>query len=149
MTTHAGTPGWNMASSRTGTPQSSRTQKSLATNMCLCCRGKWPRTAHTQARISGGKCIDSALLLAVICHWPSGAYPGRRNPAGKAPQGWSAALQARKYEMHEAHQYVQTRANGPYLDNQIGCFHHSSFQQFFVTGGGSDTSSAQAGGRTM
>eukprot|EP00438_Fugacium_kawagutii_P015485 Skav232946 [mRNA] locus=scaffold1860:38310:50658:- [translate_table: standard] len=27
-----------------------------------------------------------------------GAYPGRRNPVGKAPQGWSAALQARKYE---------------------------------------------------
>ncbi|CAJ1360373.1 unnamed protein product [Effrenium voratum] len=27
-----------------------------------------------------------------------GAYPGRRTQAGKAPQGWSAALQTRKYE---------------------------------------------------
>ena len=122
-------------------------------------RNLWPPTCVCVAEENGHvqpiprlvSVVENALILlmAVICHWPSGAYPGRRNPAGKAPQGWSAALQARKYEMHEAHQYVQTRANGPYLDNQIGCFHHSSFQQFFVTGGGSDTSSAQAGGRTM
>eukprot|EP00434_Breviolum_minutum_P021276 symbB.v1.2.018771.t1/scaffold1497.1/size115462/11 len=38
--------------------------------------------------------------MATYSPYP-GAYPGRRNPAGKAPQGWSAALQARKYEMHE------------------------------------------------
>mmetsp|Transcript_13026 Transcript_13026/g.14123 ORF Transcript_13026/g.14123 Transcript_13026/m.14123 type:complete len:106 (-) Transcript_13026:192-509(-) len=37
-----------------------------------------------------------------------GAYPGRRNPVGKAPQGWSAALQARKYE-EEALTSVQVK----------------------------------------
>ena len=37
------------------------------------------------------------LLLALTCRMP-GAYPGRRTQAGKAPQGWSAALQTRKYE---------------------------------------------------
>lgn len=91
-------------------------------------RNLWPPTCVCVAEENGHvqpiprlvSAVENALILlmAVICHWPSGAYPGRRNPAGKAPQGWSAALQARKYEMHEAHQCVQTRANGPYLDNQ-------------------------------
>ncbi|CAK9027786.1 unnamed protein product [Durusdinium trenchii] len=27
-----------------------------------------------------------------------GVFSGRRNPSGKAPHGWSAALQSRKYE---------------------------------------------------
>eukprot|EP00439_Symbiodinium_sp_Y106_P060412 s1985_g8.t3 len=35
--------------------------------------------------------------MATYSPYP-GPYPGRRNPASKAPQGWSAAMQSRRYE---------------------------------------------------
>ena len=49
---------------------------------------------------SGGLQVQALKFRSVMANFSPypGAYPGRRNPASKAPQGWSAALQTRKYE---------------------------------------------------
>ena len=54
------------------------------------CLGSSLRSGASQA-------LKFRSVMATFNPYP-GAYPGRRNPAGKAPQGWSAALQTRKYE---------------------------------------------------
>lgn len=84
-----------------------------AARMATCGRGRrWQISAHTQEALfhvillshfficfSCLLCprLASSLVSPSMCS-STGVFSGRRNPSGKAPHGWSAALQSRKYE---------------------------------------------------